>query len=189
MRTLPSPALAMGFLLALAAEIAACNWHPPQRATLDAGAHSNPSFDQLVARPLPNAFTLVDDSGLLASQPPFVGIIVPETLAREFGLMHGSAQSYFAPVPSDVLDLARAMREQLPRHNQHIASRFNHYRFQVVGAVRDGKRLLFVNGFCSAPADWQARPVLVKDGGDCYFRLSFDVAAGAIVEFEVNAEG
>jgi hypothetical protein len=146
-------------------------------------------IDKLVARPLPNGFTLVDDSKVTLSQPPFVGIIVPETRAAEFAIMHGRAQSYWTPVPSDVLELARVMREQLQRRNPRVASRLREYRFQVVGEVRGGKRLLFVNGFCSSRADWRERPVLVRDGGDCYFHLSFDPTAGTITEVVVNGEG
>jgi len=141
-----------------------------------------------VAKSLPNGFTWVDDSPLLDSAAPFVGIIVPQTHAADFALMHATAQSYWTPAVSDVLKLARTLRGQLQRHDPHIASRLEEYRFQVVGVVRAGRRLLYVNGFCWQPADWRERPVRVKDGGDCYFRLMFEPSSGAISEFSVNSE-
>ncbi|MBN1610466.1 MAG: hypothetical protein JW940_27805 [Polyangiaceae bacterium] len=144
--------------------------------------------EALVARPLPNGFTRVDDSPLLDSGAPFVGIIVPQTHAAEFAVTHARAQSYWTPAVSDVLELGRTLRGQLRRHDPDVASRLAEYRFQVVGVVRTGRRLLFVNGFCSQPADWHERPVRVKDGGDCYFRLMFEPSSGAISEFSVNGE-
>jgi hypothetical protein len=146
------------------------------------------SDEAVVTKSLPNGFTFVDDSALVGSAAPFVGIIVSQAHAAEFAVAGGETQSFWTPAVSDVLKLARAMREQLHRHDPRVASRLQEYRFQVVGVVRGGRHLLFVDGFCKAPTDWRERPVRVKDGGDCYFRLSFEPLNGVISEFSVNGE-
>jgi hypothetical protein len=46
------------------------------------------------------------------------------------------------------------------------------------------------NFFCRPPrADWRHEPVLVDDGGDCFFQLEYDVDAGRFSNLLVNGEG
>lgn len=155
------------------------------------GAASTKSggIDELVSKPLPNGFVLVNDADILDSQGPFVGVIVPEAKGAGFYLdQHGPVQSYWTPTVTEVLELASALREQIYQKNKSIGSRLHEYRFQVVGVKRGSQRLLFVNGFCDAPKGWQQRAIVVDDGGDCYFQLSFDPAAKSITKLTVNGE-
>ena len=50
----------------------------------------------------------------------------------------------------------------------------------------DGKRLVFGNFFCSdVPA---TTPVIVDDGGDCYFNVFFDPTTGAFSKLIINGD-
>ena len=45
------------------------------------------------------------------------------------------------------------------------------YTFQYQGQTQAGRRIIFINAFCTpAPADATRRLVQVLDGGSCYFR-------------------
>ena len=48
------------------------------------------------------------------------------------------------------------------------------YTFQYQGQVQAGRRIIFINAFCTpAPADAARRLVQVFDGGSCYFRTAY----------------
>jgi hypothetical protein len=144
----------------------------------------------LVATPLGDGFVLVDDADLLDSQPPFVGVIVPEQRARGFYFDdHGRATSYWTPEVAHVLAVAKALRARRWKQHPRIGIRLVEYRYHVVGVEIDGKRLLYVNAFCTPESDWQRKSVVVDDGGDCYFQLSYDPAVKAILKLTVNGEG
>lgn len=66
------------------------------------------------------------------------------------------------------------------------------YRFQYYGIHGNGRRIIFLNAFCSrfwdrAP-NWRTEPVIVFDGGSCFFHATFDVVAGKIVSVVINGE-
>ncbi|MBU8976388.1 hypothetical protein JI752_009585 [Lysobacter sp. MMG2] len=54
---------------------------------------------------------------------------------------------------------------------------WNTYRFQYRGQELNGKKVIFVNAFCSAPPDLVVTEVVeAYDGGPCYFRAYWDPA-------------
>jgi len=60
---------------------------------------------------------------------------------------------------------------------------------QYAGYIEDGNRKIYINGFCDAPGvDWHERPVLVQDGGDCFFTTIYNVDAGELERFRFNGE-
>ena len=64
------------------------------------------------------------------------------------------------------------------------------YRVQYVGIVRDGRQVIFTNFFCDTfGVDWRTQPVIVDDGGGCYFVVEFDLAAGSFSHLMINGEG
>ena len=143
-----------------------------------------------MAKPIGDGFVLVDDGVLLDSQAPFVGVIVPEARARGFYWGdHGKTQGYFSPTVEQVLVVAKALRERSWTQYPGIGKRLHVYRYHVVGLVMDGRRVLFLNGFCDARGDWYRKTVSIDDGGDCYFQLSFDPSTNAELKLTVNGEG
>lgn len=70
-----------------------------------------------------------------------------------------------------------------------IASRLDDYKRQYVGVVWKGQRVVFGNFFCSS---WQAAvhtPVMVDDGGPCFFNVLFDPRTGSFSQLFVNGMG
>jgi len=91
-----------------------------------------------------------------------------------------SAEEYWYPGDEDV-----AAAEQA------IAARqgpLEHMR-QYVGYIEDGDRKILVNGFCDAfDSDWLHEPVLVLDGGECFFTAVYNVTTGELESFSFNGE-
>lgn len=88
--------------------------------------------------------------------------------------------AYWRPAQAHVEAAETALAEE-PRH-------LNHKR-QYVGYVEDGDRKILVNGFCeSFGRDWRERPVLVDDGGHCFFTAIYNVDSGELERFRFNGE-
>lgn len=62
------------------------------------------------------------------------------------------------------------------------------YKFQLFGHKNNNQeKIIHFNAFCSADKfDWQKNPVLVLDGGNCYFNLKFNLDLGEIFDVYVN---
>lgn len=68
-----------------------------------------------------------------------------------------------------------------------IVERLPNYKRQYWGVLEDGKELIVANFFCDASSyDWTEKEVIMIDGGDCYFRLEYDVEAGTFTSLIVN---
>ena len=64
------------------------------------------------------------------------------------------------------------------------------YKAQFVGIGEGPGKRVFGSFFCdSGGVDWQSTPVVVKDGGDCYFQVTYDPETGDFGNFFVNAAG
>ena len=59
------------------------------------------------------------------------------------------------------------------------------YYRHLLGVVVEGRRSVFVAGFCRARDDWR-EPVSVEDGGTCYFEGYFDLETGAYRDLRVH---
>jgi hypothetical protein len=69
------------------------------------------------------------------------------------------------------------------------------YRRQYVGIVVGGRKLIYINAFCSKPqdfvvekrwSDWRKDPVEVCDGGDCFWGAVYDVLSSKFSDLQVN---
>jgi hypothetical protein len=56
----------------------------------------------------------------------------------------------------------------------------------------DGRQFVYLNAFCIWATDvdeqWQCIPVVVKDGGACFFRLSSDPSTNSVIRITMNGE-
>jgi hypothetical protein len=120
-----------------------------------------------------------------------VRYLVPVARGPEFYARPRDASvAYFELDERDV----RAFEERLPaflrsadhRDAPEIAARLSQYRRQFVG-VRDaeGERI-FGNFFCTE--DPATRPLLVDDGGSCYFSVFYDPATVSFSYLFVHGE-
>ncbi|MBB5061263.1 hypothetical protein HDF16_005999 [Granulicella aggregans] len=65
------------------------------------------------------------------------------------------------------------------------------YYRQYVPIQLDGKKLLFVNAFCDRglTADWRSRLVDVSDGGECYWKATYDPVTERYSDLAINGKG
>ena len=58
-----------------------------------------------------------------------------------------------------------------------------------MGIVRNGRQVIFANFFCDTfGVDWRRQPLMVDDGGDCFFVVEYDPATGAFSHLMINGE-
>lgn len=86
---------------------------------------------------------------------------------------HGKITSDWTPTSSGVIDLEGSLRRYLKHAAPQLEARLAECRRQYTGFYHVGKRLMFVNFACDGPrsSEWRCRPVVVDDGGDCFFNL------------------
>lgn len=65
--------------------------------------------------------------------------------------------------------------------------RLDDFTFHFQGQVIDGRRLVYINAFCTAPTEAAATEwVYADDGGSCYFEAFFEPDTGKILSFQFN---
>ena len=159
---------------------ACCGQAPVAEAAEAAGA--SPPVATASAEPVPA--TKPEDRVILAKE------IAPPTL-----LGQTRATQFWTPPLGDILSLERQLPDYLrqkvePRRGETpLWKKAPSYKRQYVGILKSGRRVIYANFFCRATsADWLHQLVMVKDGGDCYFRLEYDVTSGRFSELQVNGE-
>jgi chorismate mutase len=136
-------------------------------------------------------WTLVQGEG-------YEGVIVPPASAAELANAYvgGQVQERWFPTEAEVA----ALEQNLPSYLQTLAdasvevsedfvARLSEYKRQYSGFIQNGRRLILVNATCTDDLNWRTEPVIVDDGGDCFFRVTYDPTTGAFEQFEVNGEG
>lgn len=166
----------------------------PTAASTPAGASAEPApttaLEPLVSKRLPGGFVHFDDGALKDSMPPFEGVIVPEVHAKRFHAGYdGPAEGYWSPSVEQALAVGKSLSAYVEKKHSKISERLHSYRYQLVGYLKGGRRLMFVNAFCQTHGDWKTSPIMVDDGGDCYFQLTYDPATQQISRFQVNGDG
>ncbi len=109
------------------------------------------------------------------------GVIVTQEDAATFLQSLGfdlADDAYWQPALADVETAEAALEAE--------AGELDHMR-QYVGFIEDGDRKILINGFCDALGnDWREQPVLVVDGGDCFFETIFNADRGQLEQFRFN---
>jgi hypothetical protein len=111
----------------------------------------------------------------------------PEDIAR----LESKLKPYLEDVANgkgkEVADYWRA-----PSQVKAILARLGSYKRQYFGFTYEGKKWIFVNGFCEEHWKredyWRDRMVAVFDGGSCYFRVLYDPATSQFDKLTINGE-
>jgi hypothetical protein len=75
---------------------------------------------------------------------------------------------------------------------KNVLKRWDRYRCQIVGYQKGGRKMIHFNFFPKARGSddrfkyWRERLVKAYDGGSSFWRVDFDVSAGAFIRFETN---
>lgn len=118
------------------------------------------------------------------------GVIVPADRAAEFSIF--KATGYWTPTDADVAAFDAAfpvwIAEQTEWGADEVSQRWpTDYTRQYVGFERDDQQLLYVNAFCAIEyLDWKNQPVMVDDGGPCFFSVVFNPATLEFTELMIN---
>lgn len=114
-------------------------------------------------------------------QPVQVGDIEGVIVTEDDGALFIGIEGHWTPTAAGIVDAEAAIAAD---HGL-----LDHTR-QYVGYIEGGERKIFVNGFCDDfGIDWQTEPVLVDDGGECYFTAVYNLDAGELERFDYNGEG
>ena len=94
------------------------------------------------------------------------------------------------PIATDVApaqaQLESYIRQQAAAQGERLPA-WSSYTFQYQGQMLDGRKVILVNGFCSAsPASAASQLVIVLDGGACYFRAYWDIATRRYAGMQFN---
>ena len=104
-----------------------------------------------------------------------------------------SEEGNWQPLPQDIATLEAVLPEYLrtaaaPR-SPELWQKSSSYKRQYAGMLENGNLLIHMNAFCDAVGqDWQQEPVVVMDGGDCYFTLVYNVQTGTFERLNINGD-
>gem|GEM_PF-823571 len=119
------------------------------------------------------------------------GSVVPlDEVEAYAAIINGSeVQGMWTPTYAEIIELEKGLSAFLasdPNATQRLiegtADQYRHY----LGFVSGSKTIILVNAFCDE-ANWSAtEPVMVLDGGDCYFSVMYDPATQLFSNLRVN---
>lgn len=128
-----------------------------------------------------------------AAAPRFsTSYIVPKERGSEFYLSREAVQ-FWTPRIADVNRLEDRLPEFLKTvRGGALTRRVSDWGRQYVGVVGlRQRRTIWVNLFCvdEWSKDASKWPIVVRDGGDCYCRVDYDVTSGAFSNLGCNGRG
>lgn len=109
-----------------------------------------------------------------------------------------NASDFWTPNEKDIqaieLKFKKILRLKTP--NRQTVSNLDKFAFQYLGLTIDGKRFIYVNAFCIGnEADdskfqmhekWRTDPIVMCDGGDCYWGVLFDLKKLKFKDLSIN---
>ena len=107
---------------------------------------------------------------------------------------HIDGPPFWTPAFDQVQELESLLPEHLAAHppvDDKGVINFNEYGRQYIGVTRNHRKLIYLNAFCQPHRfgqRWEKEPVLVKDGGSCYFQVYFDPAKKEFVDLHYNGQ-
>lgn len=123
----------------------------------------------------------------------FTGAIFP---AEKKLYVFGPAAQSWTPSESDVRSSEKELPSFLSRSALQspdalvISKSLSSYKRQYAGIVANGQKEIFINLFCNAfGTDWTKEPVIVLDGGSCFFQVRFSMKTRSFDNLQINSRG
>lgn len=124
------------------------------------------------------------------------GIVIDARFAPRFlGPADRKDAAGWTPTRSDIVAAEQLLRPRRPAGFDAVGgNQLKHTPESLVsrtwyGAVIDGQRLLFVDGYCSGGMPSQPlTPTLVLDGGSCYWYATIDADTWDVLSYSENGE-
>jgi hypothetical protein len=120
----------------------------------------------------------------------FEGVIFPARM-KPFVMYFPRGVRYWTPSESDVLmaenELVPFLQKSKDPRVAEILKTLKTYKRQYAGVILSDQKQIYINVLCETFAlDWRRRPVVVSDGGPCYFNLRFSTDTKTFSDFYVN---
>jgi hypothetical protein len=164
------------------------------------------SFQSRALRGLAGALLLAAStacgSAAIEAPAPQAPVMVPVSLGRIHGYI-ATAEAWddgrhWTPALQDVRVFESGLPDYLrtlkPPEEPDLYRIVPDYKRQYEGLVLDGRRVLFVFFRCPSHTDddyeseWSKHPMIVQDGGKCYFDIRFDIVTREYSELTFNGE-
>jgi hypothetical protein len=136
-----------------------------------------------------------DEAFEVVKTADFEGVIIPREKARDFMRAFSGMEEKDAWTPNkdDVLKLEEKIEAYLKKaaakRSPNLWSKLAQYKRQYIGIMRNNRRVIYANFFCdSFDKDWKTKPVMVDDGGDCFFRVIYEPVSAAFSDLQINGE-
>jgi hypothetical protein len=129
------------------------------------------------------------------SSAAWTGVIVPAELGDLFyhNLTGQTSLRYWTPSQAQIDDLEKALpaylRDNAPERSADLWQKVAPYKRQYIGILLGDQQAIYVNAMCSMDDDrWQSEPVMVMDGGDCFFNVTYNPATAQFSDLSINGD-
>lgn len=124
---------------------------------------------------------------LLVIGQGYEGVILPPNAGPAFGFQN---LTFWMPEESQIQALEAEIENYLGlRGLGPFGFKIREYKRQYLGVEENGQKLIYANFFCDALGiDWQKEPVIIADGGSCYFQVRFNPETGEFTDLQFNGE-
>jgi hypothetical protein len=118
-------------------------------------------------------------------------MIFPAQETEKIGHIFGGKAPFWTPTDDQVQELESLLLKYLQSHppvGDKPVGDLSKYGRQYFGMTKNNRRLIYLNAFCN-PSKFDRREreiVIVKDGGSCYFQISFDPAKKDFTDLQYN---
>jgi hypothetical protein len=127
--------------------------------------------------------------GCVVNQNKITGVIFSNNIYLPYSV-DGKPDGGWQPSEDIVKQAEPVILQYIEKSNKKNFGKPNKYRCQYFGVIIKGEKRIYCNFFwlTEYKKDWETNPVIVKDGGDRYFQLEYDVQTGKCLNFSVNGE-
>lgn len=141
-----------------------------------------------------STFLVSDTSNnpIVITTESYSGVIFPANYVNlEYDVP--SVDSYWTADSADIETLEYALPLYLETHANYfrrdILAQLPNYARQYVGFRVDGIDYIYLNAICATnDLDWQSEFIVVSDGGDCFFQVTYQLDTGEFSNLMVNGE-
>ena len=134
------------------------------------------------------SFEFKNQSAITIETDKVKGIICTDAKQWEFMF---KGKELWAPTKEQVLEaeteIERFLKDKPPVQSPNLWQKLPRYKRQYVGFIIDGHKRIFCNFYCSRLEEpLTCKPVMVADGGDCFFQLEYDVEGEKVEKLQIN---
>jgi hypothetical protein len=89
--------------------------------------------------------------------------------------------AYWTPTQDLILEMEEQLHAHIQEQTPFLATNLSNYKRQYFGFIRDGRKQIFIVGFCEPVSlDWRKELVTSPIAGKCYLEAQYDLEDGQI---------